>query len=65
MEDRIIKRIRISKRRLYKLYKIVKSEIDMDVEMLDSDSLLKMEIISKINEELTDIIYLVLNNKNS
>lgn len=65
MEDRIIKRIRMSKRRLYKLYKIVKSEIDMDVEMLDSDSLLKMEIISKINEELTDLIYLVLNNKNS
>lgn len=59
IEDKIIKILRQNKRRLYKLYKIVKSEIDTNVEMLDSDSLLKMEIISKVNEELTDIIHLI------
>ena len=33
--------------------------------MIDSESLLTLEIISKINEELTDIIYMILDNKKS
>lgn len=65
MEDRIIRRIRINKRRLFKLYKIVKSNIDIESEMVDSESLLILEILSKINEELTDIIYMILDNKKS
>lgn len=65
MEDRIIRRIRINKRRLFKLYKIVKSNIDIESEMIDSESLLILEILSKINEELTDIIYMILDNKKS
>ena len=65
MEDKIIRKLRISKRKLYKLYNAVKREIDMDAEMIDSDSLFKLEIISKVNEELTEIIYLILDNKNS
>lgn len=63
MEDKIIRRIRINKRRLFKLYKIVKSNIDMESEMVDSESLLILEMLSKINEELTDIIYMILDNK--
>lgn len=65
MEDKIIRKLRLSKRRLYKLYNAVKRDIDIDVEMIDSNSLQKLEIISKINEELTDIIYLIFDNKNS
>lgn len=65
MEERIIKRIRANKRRLFKLYKIIKSNIDMESEMIDSESLLTLEMISKINEELTDIIYMILDNKKS
>ena len=65
MEDRIIRKLRVSKRKLYKLYNVVKREIDMDAEMIDSDSLYKLEIISKVNDELTEIIYLIIDNKNS
>ena len=65
MEDRIINRLRINKKRLLRLYKIVKKEIDIDAEMIDSNSLEMLKIISKIDEELTDIIYIILDDKNS
>lgn len=65
MEDRIIQRIRENKRKIYKLYKLVKKNIDMEVEIVDSTSLQILSMISKIDEELTDIIYLILNSKNS
>ena len=65
MEDRIINRLRVNKKRLLRLYKIVKKEIDIDAEMIDSNSLEMLKIISKIDEELTDIIYIILDNKNS
>ena len=65
MEDRIIKRIRKNKRYLYRLYKLIKKNVDIEAEMIDSDSLQILSLISKIDEELTDIIYLILNNKNS
>ena len=63
MEDRIINRLRVNKKRLLRLYKIVKK--DIDIEMIDSNSLEMLKIISKINEEFTDIIYLILDDKNS
>ncbi len=65
MEDRIIQRIRENKRKIYKLYKLVKKNIDMEAEMVNSTSLQILSMISKIYEELTDIIYLILNSKNS
>ena len=65
MEEQIIRRIRNNKRRLFKLYKIVKSNIDMNYEMIDSESLLMLEMISKINEEMSDIIYMILDDKKS
>ena len=65
MEERVIKRIRVNKRRLFKLYKLIINNIDVESEMIDSESLLTLEIISKINEELTDIIYMILDNKKS
>ena len=65
MNNRIINRLRVNKKRLLRLYKIVKKEIDIDTEMIDSTSLEMLKIISKIDEELTDIIYLILDDKNS
>ena len=65
MEDKIILKLRKNKRRLLSLYKMIKKYIDIDAEMIDSDSLQILSIISKIDEELTDIIYIILNNKNS
>lgn len=65
MEDKIIKKLRTNKRNLFRLYKLVKKNIDMEAEMIDSEALQILSIISKIDEELTDIIYLILNEKNS
>lgn len=65
MEDRIIERLRKNKRHLFRLYKLIEKNVDMESEMIDSDSLQILSLISKIDEELTDIIYLILNNKNS
>lgn len=57
MEKEIIRRLRYDKNKLLKLYNLIKSEIDFDVEMLDSKALLILSIISKIKEDLEDIIY--------
>lgn len=65
MEDKIINKLRGSKRNLQRLYNSVKKYIDVDSEMVDSDSLLMLQLISKTSEELTDIIYMILENKNS
>ena len=65
MEDKIINKLRGSKRNLQRIYNSVKKYIDVDSEMVDSDSLLMLQLISKTSEELTDIIYMILENKNS
>ena len=65
MEERIINKLRGSKRNLQRLYNNVKKYIDVDSEMVDSDSLLMLQLISKISEELTDVIYMILDSKNS
>lgn len=65
MEEKIINKLRNSKRNLQKLYNSVKKYIDVDSEMINSDDLLMLQLISKTSEELTDIIYMILDNKNS
>ena len=65
MENKIIKKIRVNKKRLLKLYKLIKDNVDFEKEMVDSDTLLMLQTISKIDEELTDIIYIILYNENS
>lgn len=65
MEEIIIKRLRKNKSELLKLYKLIKKNMDMETEMVDSDSLQMLSLVSKIDEELTDIIYILLDNKNS
>ena len=65
MEEIVIKRLRKNKSELLKLYKLIKKNIDMETEMVDSDSLQMLSLVSKIDEELTDIIYILLDNKNS
>ena len=65
MEEKIINKLRNSKRNLQRLYNSVKKNVDVDSEMINSDDLLMLQLISKTSEELTDIIYIILNNKNS
>jgi hypothetical protein len=40
VEKEIINRIRNDKRKLYKVYNLIKSEVDFETEMINSDSLL-------------------------
>ena len=65
MEEIVIKRLRKNKSELLKLYKLIKKNIDIETEMVDSNSLQMLSLVSKIDEELTDIIYILLDNKNS
>lgn len=63
--EEIIKRIRRNKVKVKQLYNIIKKDIDNKSEIIDSKILEELMILSKIEEELTDIIYLVQDNKNS
>ena len=65
MEGRVINKLRRNKRYLNKVSKLVKKNTDMESEMIDADSLQILSLISRIDEELTDIIYLILDSKNS
>ena len=65
MEEIIINKLRESKRNLQTLYNSVKKYIDVDSEMINSDELLMLQLISKTSEELSDVIYMILDNKNS
>lgn len=63
--EEVLAKLRKNKRLLRRLLKLIKSEIDMNEEIIDSLTLEEMFIISKIDEELTNIIYLIIDNKNS
>ena len=62
--NQIINRIRKSKRKLKQVFKMIKSDIDFEGDFVDSKLLNELSIISKINEELTDIIYMILDKEN-
>lgn len=64
MAEAIIK-LRKSKNRINRLYKMLKNEVDLENSLLDSRILEELTILAKIDEELTDVIYLILDNKNS
>ena len=63
--EEIIKKIRRNKVKVKQLYNIIKKDIDNKSEIIDSSILEELMILTKIDEELTDIIYLVQENKNS
>lgn len=65
MEEIVISKLRKNKKYLNKISKLVKKNTDMESEMIDADSLQILSLISRIDEELTDIIYLILDSKNS
>lgn len=65
MGEKIINKLRKDKKILRRLFKIIKNYIDTKSDMIDSETLLQLELISKIDEDLTDIIYDILDIKNS
>lgn len=64
MQKEIIK-LRNSKKMIKRLFKLIKSEIDLEGDVIDSMTLEELTLIAKTDEELTDIIYIILDNKNS
>ena len=58
-------KIRKIKNKIEKLYKMLKNEVDLENSLVDSRILEELTILAKIDEELTEVIYLILDNKNS
>ena len=65
MEEKIINKLKISKRRLNKIYKYVIQYVDLENNIEDSETLSILTSIAKIDEDLTSIIYMIIDNKNS
>ena len=65
MEEKIINKIRNNKRKVEKVYKMIKNCVDIETDVIDSETLKQLQLLAEISEEMTDIIYLVIDNKNS
>ena len=63
--EEIINRLRKSKRKVKKVFNMLRNEIDLKNELIDSRILEELTTLAKIDEELTAIIYLILDMKNS
>ena len=63
--NEIIIKLRKTKRKVMQVFNMVKKEIDLEDNLVDSRILEELALLSKIDEEITDIIYLVIYNKNS
>ena len=62
--EEIINKLRNNKRKIRKLFNMIKKEIDLENIIEYEKELEELTILSKIDSEITDIIYLTLNNKN-
>ena len=47
------------------VFNMVKKEIDLEDNLVDSRILEELALLSKIDEEITDIIYLAIDDKKS
>lgn len=65
MEEKIINKLRNNKRKVEKVYKMIKNCVDIENDVVDSETLKQLQLLAEISEEMTDIIYLVIDNKNS
>ncbi len=63
--EEIINKLRSSKRKVRKVFNMLKKEIDSEDIIEYTKELEELTILSKIDSEITDIIYLILDNKNS
>ncbi len=63
--EQAIKKIRNSKVKVKQVFNMIKKEIDFKSSTIDSTILEELTLLSKIDEELTDVIYEILDSKNS
>ena len=63
--EEIINKLRKSKRKINKVFNMLRNEVDLKDSLVDSRTLEELTTLAKINEELTEIIYMILDIKNS
>ena len=63
--NEIIIKLRKTKRKVMQVFNMVKKEIDLEDNLVDSRILEELALLSKIDEEITDIIYLAIDDKKS
>lgn len=63
VEEEIINKIKINKRRLNRIYKYVTQYIDLKNRIEDSETLSVLTAIAKIDEDLLHIIYMLRDNE--
>lgn len=65
MEEKIINKLRNNKRKVEKVYKMIKNSVNIENDVVDSETLKQLQLLAEISEEIIDIIYLIIDNKNS
>lgn len=65
MEEKIINKLRKNKRKVEEVYKMIRSNVDIANDVIDSETLKQLQLLAEVSEEITDIIYLIIDNKNS
>lgn len=63
--EEIIKKLRKSKKKVKKVFNMLRNEVDLKDDLIDSRILEELTTLAKVDEELTAIIYLILDMKNS
>lgn len=63
--EEIINKLRNNKRKVRMLFNMIKKDIDLENIIEYRKELEGLTTLAKIDEEITDIIYLILDNKNS
>ncbi len=63
--EEIINKLRKSKQKVRIVFNMIKKEVDLENIIEYKKELEELTALSKIDEEITEIIYLILDNKNS
>ena len=63
--EEIIKKLRKSKKKVKKVFNMLRNEVDLKDDLIDSRILEELTTLAKVDEELTAIIHLILDMKNS
>ena len=58
-------KLTITKSKVIRLYNLIKKDIDFQCEIVNSKELKELQIIAEIKEDLEDIIYSIIEYKNS
>ena len=63
--ERIKNKVILTKTKTIRLYNLIKNDIDFQSEIVNSKELKELQIITEIKEDLEDIIYSIIEYKNS